>query len=34
MELIIKAIENDELEAEVCIWYDESEGVIGCTIFW
>lgn len=34
MELIIEAIENDKLEAETCILYDESEGIIGCTIYW
>lgn len=34
MELVIKAIENDELESEFCIRYDESEGIVGCTIYW
>lgn len=34
MELIVEAIENSELEADFCIRYDETEGVIGCGVYW
>lgn len=34
MELIVEAIENNNLGAEICIRYDESDGIIGCSIYW
>lgn len=29
----MEAIENSNLEAEMCIRYDESEGITGCGIY-
>lgn len=34
MKVIVESVENNELKNEFCFHYDESEGVIGCSIYW